>query len=345
VDRKSVLVIHTGGTLGMATPAGTRLELAPTAHLERLLARVPELSEIADIELIAPWNEDSSDLGPDHWQRLARLCVERGGVGAAGGFDGIVVIHGTDTMAYAASALAFLLRGLDRPVVFTGSQRPLEAWRTDARANLAAAVECATRPLPEVLIVFGDVVLRGCRATKHDAHDYQAFSTPNAPPLGRIGVGLDLDLARVRLPQERFRLELDLAPEVIALTVFPGFDPAGARPVLAAAAQAGRLRAVIVRAFGVGNVPSHGDKSLVPLVRDLAAMGVAVVVTSQCHRARTDLRLYEGGRALLDAGACEAHDMTFEATLCKTMWALGHARQASVAQWFQRDVAGEVTLG
>ncbi len=339
---RRVLVIHTGGTLGMAVPDHRRLDLAPEAHLQRLLARVPELNEIADIELVAPWNLDSSDVTPEHWQALAQMVVDRAGIGRAGeGFHGVVIIHGTDTLAYAASALAFMLRNLDRPVVFTGSQRPLEAWRTDARANLTSAVETATGDVPEVLIVFGDAILRGCRSTKADANDYQAFESPAEPPLGRIGVDLQLDRPRIRQPKGPFRLETALDRRVLALTMFPGFDPRAMRDLLTAEVR-DRLRAVIIRGFGVGNVPVRGEGSLLPLVQDLAAANIGVVVTSQCHRGRTDLAMYAGGRALLEAGAVEARDMTFEATVVKTMWALARPER-SLAGWMAEDLAGEAT--
>ncbi len=341
-QRKRVLLLHTGGTLGMALPEDRRLDLGPAEHLDRLLSRVPELREIADIELIAPWNLDSSDVGPQQWQALANLIVDRGGVGKPGGFTGIVIIHGTDTLAYAASALAMMLRGLDRPVVFTGSQRPLEAWRTDARANLAAAVECATLPIPEVLVVFGDSVLRACRATKADANDYQAFDTPSQPPLGRIGVELEIDWSRVRRCSQPFELKMLIDSRILALTMFPGLDPAALRSVVGGA-NAERLRAVIVRGFGVGNVPMLGEASLLPLIESLASAGVAVIVGSQCVRGHTDLCLYAAGRAILAAGAIEARDMTFEACVTKAMWALAQPEN-SVAQWFARDLAGEITL-
>ena len=139
MSRPSVLMIHTGGTLGMQLPEGTRLELGEEEHLARLTDRVPELSEMADIDLIAPWNHDSSDIGPDHWRALAELIVTQGGLGRPGGYSGVVVIHGTDTLAYTASMMAYMLRHLDRPVVFTGSQRPSTPGAL-MRANLAAAV-------------------------------------------------------------------------------------------------------------------------------------------------------------------------------------------------------------
>ncbi len=323
----------------MALPEGRRLDLGPRDHLQRLLARVPELCEIADIDLVAPWNLDSSDVGPAHWQQLADAIAQQFGAPNGPRCDGVVVIHGTDTMAYTASALAFMLRGLDRPVVLTGSQRPLEAWRTDARANLAAAVECATLDLPEVVVVFGDRVLRGCRATKVDANDYQAFDSPNEVPLGRIGVSVDLDKARIRHNAQPFELARDLCSGVLGMTVFPGLDPSMLDGMLAQAQ--GSVRVVLVRAFGMGNVPIQGDAGLVRAIGRLVARGTDVVVTTQCLRGRAQLDLYPNGRALLDVGAIGAGDMTFEAAATKAMWALGHPVR-SVRGWFEADLAGEV---
>ncbi len=339
MSRKHVLLVHTGGTLGMAEPDKRRLDLAPAAHLERLLSRVPELQEIANIDLIAPWNVDSSDIGPQQWQRLAQI-VAGAFLGASEPIDGVVIIHGTDTMAYTASALAYMLRGLHRPVVLTGSQRPLEAWRTDARANLAAAVETATLALPEVAIVFGDKVLRGCRASKVDARIYQAFDSPNEAPIGRIGVSLDLDTQRVRAPGQLY-LDDALGTGLMALTVFPGMDQSLLQGV-ALAAKAG-LKAVLVRAFGTGNVPMTGTASLLPMVEKLAGLGLHVIVATQCPGGSAELDLYASGRALLAAGAISAGDMTFEAAATKALWALGHPEQ-TMRQWFFQDLAGEITL-
>lgn len=339
MSRKHVLLVHTGGTLGMAEPDKRRLDLAPAAHLQRLLTRVPELQEIANIDLVAPWNVDSSDIGPDQWQRLAQI-VAGAFQGASQQIDGVVIIHGTDTMAYTASALAYMLRGLHRPVVLTGSQRPLEAWRTDARANLAAAVETATRDLPEVAIVFGDKVLRGCRASKVDARIYQAFDSPNEAPIGRIGVSLDLDVQRVRAPGQ-LHLDDALGTGLMALTVFPGMDQSLLQGV-ALAAKAG-LKAVLVRAFGTGNVPMTGTANLLPMVQKLVALDLQVIVATQCPGGSAELDLYASGRALQAAGAISAGDMTFEAAATKALWALGHPQQ-SMRQWFSQDLAGEITL-
>jgi len=344
MSRPSVLMIHTGGTLGMQLPEGTRLELGEEEHLARLTDRVPELSEMADIDLIAPWNHDSSDIGPDHWRALAELIVTQGGLGRPGGYSGVVVIHGTDTLAYTASMMAYMLRHLDRPVVFTGSQRPLDAWRTDARANLAAAVECATRQLPEVCIVFGDSILRACRSSKIDARSYNAFAAPSFGTIGQIGTELSLIRQPAHDPGAAFVLKDQLDARVLALTLFPGVDTAMVAKNIKTSVEAGVLRAVLIRGFGVGNVPIGGLSDLRPLLADASGNNLELVISSQCYRGHTDLSMYPGGRALVDAGAIPARDMTFEAAITKTMWALAQPEK-TLREWFDTNLAGEVSLG
>jgi L-asparaginase len=327
----------------MQLPEGTRLELGGEEHLARLTESVPELLQIADITLMAPWNQDSSDISPNHWQRLARTVVEVGGVGQPGGYSGVVVIHGTDTMSYSASMLAFMLRNVDRPVIFTGSQRPLDAWRSDARANLVAAVECATQNLPEVAVVFGDVVLRGCRSSKIDARSYTAFAAPSYGTLGQIGTDLNLSRRSIRQPEGAFRLADDIDSRVLAITLFPGVDTSMVAQSVTSAADAGLVRALLIRGFGVGNVPITGVSDFRPLLHKATGSGVEVVITSQCYRGHTDLRMYPGGRALVESGAIAARDMTFEAAITKTMWALAQ-RERSLTEWFNTNLAGEVTI-
>jgi L-asparaginase len=345
--KKRVLIVHTGGTLGMSLPERTRLTLASPDYLARLLTRVPELEEIADIDLISPWNMDSSDMGPVHWQELANLISQKAGleqpVGTPGTYDGVVIIHGTDTLAFTASALAYMFRNLDRPIVLTGSQRPLEAWRTDARANLAAAVETATRNLPEVVVAFDSYIFRGCRSIKWDATSYAAFDSPNLAPLGQIGINLTVNHKAIRQPQGAFRLETNLNTHVIALTMLPGFDPFIAEQALLNTDPEHRIRAAIVRGFGVGNVPTHGRYSIQGLISSLREAHIDVVVTTQAIRGGTDPLLYHGGRILKELGVIGARDMTFEAAVSKVMWGLGQPQQ-TLTEWFETDLSGEATF-
>jgi L-asparaginase len=329
-----LLMIHTGGTLMMR--GGDPEPLAPDVFRQDLLAELPILRKIADIETRILFNLDSSDMQPHHWVELAATVHE-----ALPHYDGIVVIHGTDTMAYTASALAFLLPGLDRPVVLTGAQRPLQEIRTDARANLVDACNVATLRIPEVGILFDSKFMRGCRASKLDAWGLSAFGSPSCPPLAELGV--DVQIGSHVLPK-RSPAPFDprIEPRVLAVRTFPGLDPA----VLRSAIEAG-VRGVLIEAFGAGNVPSL-ENSLVPVVAAAVARDVPVVIVSQCSRGAVDLSRYEGGLAASRAGAISARDTTAEAALAKLMVALGRAgdgervrvaREAFATAW-----AGETTV-
>jgi L-asparaginase len=322
---KRVRVLHTGGTLGMQ---GSPLE--PGRFAETLGQRVPELSQLASIDVEIVANLDSSDLGPEHWAGLAR-AVESG----RRAVDGFVVIHGTDTMAYTASALAYALRGLDRPVILTGAQRPLAALRTDARRNLVDAVEIATSGVCEVGICFDGLLLRGCRAVKSDARHYRAFETPGLEPLARLGVDLDLG-AHIRRSAEPFSCDPRFDPRVMVLHVTPGFDPV----LLDRLTDGTGLRGVVLVAFGVGTVPSaHG--ALAPAVERAIARGLDVVVVTS-GSGIVDLGLYKNSLALRDAGAIPGGKMRVEAATVKLMHALAvYADRGERRKYLETDVAGE----
>ncbi len=292
--------------------------LAPDVYTSDLLAELPVLRKVAEIESRILFNLDSSDMQPHHWVELAAVVHD-----ALPRYDGVVVVHGTDTMAYTASALAFLLPGLDRPVVLTGAQRPLVEVRTDARANLVDACMLATMPVPEVGIAFGSKLLRGCRATKLDAWGMNAFGTPSCAPLVELGVTVEIAAhvlpARTFVPFDR-RIE----PRVLAARVFPGLDPR----LLAGALRTG-VRGVVLEAFGAGNVP-HLENSLVPVIEEATERDIPVVIASQCARGAVDLSRYQGGSAAAHAGAIGAGTMTSEAALAKLMVALGRATGARV---------------
>jgi L-asparaginase len=327
--KKRVLLLHTGGTLGME-PASP---LSPGGKPGALVERVPELAELADLEARTLCNLDSSDVGPDEWRALAdEVARERERV------DGFVVVHGTDTMAYTASALAFALEGLDRPVVLTGSQRPLGAVRTDARKNLVDAVDLARRDLPEVGICFDGRLLRGCRATKGDAWSYAAFASPACAPLARLG--LDVEVApHVRRPSRPFRARAAFDPRVAVLHVLPGMDGR----TLDALVEAG-ARGVVVAAFGVGNAPARA-RPLASSVRRAVDAGRTVLVVTQARAGAVDLTRYANGAALADAGALAGGDLLLEAAAVKLMHALAlHPDDpAARARYLDEDVAGERT--
>ncbi|MBL8951649.1 MAG: asparaginase [Myxococcaceae bacterium] len=330
MDLKRVLLIHTGGTLGMR---GRRPHaLKPGAFLSTLKGRVPELFELAQIELELFSNVDSSEIQPESWPVLAERLHQR-----LKHFDGAVVTHGTDTLAWSACALSFMLPGLDKPVVLTGAQRPLAEVRTDARLNLIDAVTSALQGPREVTVCFDSHLYRGNRVRKVSAGEFDAFDSPNCPPLGVLGVDVRFQAGLSRKTSRQ--LDPGLDPRVYLLKVFPGLDPNVVLPML------GHIGGLVVEAHGSGNFPMKGERSLLTVFRHARRLKVPVVVVSQAHRNGVDLTLYESGRAALDEGAISGGDMTSSAAVVKLMHGLGRYSRSgpSLAAYITRNVAGERT--
>lgn len=330
---KRLLMIHTGGTLVMRPREG-RGALTAEGLAQDLVAELPVLRQIAEIEARLLFQLDSSDMQPEHWVELA------GEIHAAlHQYDGFVIVHGTDTMAYTASALAFLLPGLDRPVVLTGAQKPLFDVRTDARTNLIDACQVATLSLPEVGVAFHSTLLRGCRATKMDAWGMDAFGSPSCAPLAELGLGVHL-APHVLPPRGPQPFDPRIEPRVLAVRTFPGLEPR----LLQGALTSG-VRGMVIEAFGAGNVPRLA-RSLIPVIDAARGLDVPVVVVSQCPRGNVDLSAYEGGAAAEAAGAIGAGDMTAEAALTKLMITLGRAstgRVQAARDAFAVSLVGEMT--
>jgi L-asparaginase len=326
---KRVLLIHTGGTLGMR---GRRPHaLKPGAFFKTLKQRVPELFDLAHVELELFSNIDSSEMQPERWSALATALYAR-----LPSFDGAVVTHGTDTLAWTASALSFMLPSPRRPVVLTGAQRPLAEVRTDARLNLVDAVTSALFGPREVTVCFDSHLYRGNRVRKVSAGEYDAFESPNCPPLGVLGV--DARFERGFKHSGKPTLEAGIDPRVFLLKVYPGLDPASVLPVLA------KVRGLVVEAHGSGNFPVSQEtgRSLLPLFREARRRGIPVVVVSQAHRNGVDLSLYEAGAAALALGAISGADMTASAAVVKLMHALAGGK--NVRSYMSRNVAGERTV-
>jgi len=327
MDKQTVTLIHTGGTLGMA-PGADSSTLAPGPSLDRILEQVPELEELAHLRLVVAFNKDSTTLEPEHLLTLARLVREQAAVS-----DGVVVIHGTDTMAYTASVLGYLLADLGKPVVLTGSQRPLAFVRTDARGNLADAVTLATRGIAEVGICFGDHWLRGVATDKVSVHRYQAFESFNLPPLAELGLHIQFHPHAGAFPRQTpagVGGALESALEV--LTPFPGM------PWRLPAAE---TRGVLVQAFGAGNLPM-GRPDLQAFLAHCRARALPVVITSQCLSGGVDLDTYELGAMARAAGAISGGLHTRWAALAKLALTLGAGGgQADVARAFATSWAGE----
>ena len=301
-----VLLVHTGGTLGMAS-LGTALSPGPSVAL--ILEQVPELAEVAELRLTVALNRDSATMEPEHILGLARLIREQ-----SSDCDGIVLIHGTDTMAYTASVLGFLLADLGKPVVLTGSQRPLAYVRSDARSNLVDAVTLAARKVPEVGICFGDNWLRGVAVDKLSVHRYQAFETPNLPPLAELGLHIQIHphagVFERRVPGGLGRV-LESALAVYA--PFPGM------PWLLPCEG---TRGVLIQAYGAGNLPMERP-DLQALLDHCRARAIPVVITSFCPWGGVDLATYEMGRLAADRGAISGGLHTRWAALAKLGLVLG----------------------
>jgi L-asparaginase len=325
---KKVLLLNMGGTLGMQGSP-----LSPGDYGHKLIERVPELESLAELDIQSVCNLDSSDVGPEQWSDLVRAVADHARARAGG----VVILHGTDTMAFTAAALAFALEGLDRPVVLTGAQRPLVAHRTDARRNLVDAVELATCDIPEVGICFDGLLLRGCRAVKGDARSYHAFESPGVEPLARMGFDVDIG-AHVRRPTGPFRSDARFDARVAVVYVTPGLEPSAVEAMLDSAASP---RGLVVAAYGVGTVP-RVTRALGPVIRRAVDGGTEVVVVTQ-RGGVIDLDLYENSRALADAGAVAGGQMRIEAATVKLMQALARFDdRASRRLWLTTDVAGEL---
>jgi L-asparaginase len=332
-----LLLLLTGGTLLMKPAQGKGARAAVALdHLDEetasrdLAMEVPSLGRIAELKTRILFHMDSANMQPSDWVTLAREVH-----GELPRYDGIVVIHGTDTMAYTASALAMMLGPLPKPVVLTGAQRPLAEVRTDARQNLIDAAHVATLPVPEVAIVMGSRGLRGARATKRDAWGFNAFDSPNCAPLVELGLGVEV-APHVRPPAELGTLDDRLEPRVLAIRVFPGLDPA----LVKGAIRVG-VRGLVLEAYGTGTLPNLGG-SLIPALEEARERDVPVVVVSQCLRGHVALGQYEGGAAAEAAGAISGGDMTVEAAIAKLMIGLGrHGPGDALRSFFTTPLVGE----
>lgn len=306
---------------------GKRVGIDADGASRDLALEVPGLARVAELETRLLFQMDSANMQPSDWITLAREVHAE-----LPRYDGIVVVHGTDTMAYTASALALMLGALPKPVVLTGSQKPLVDLRTDARQNLIDAALVATLPVPEVSVVMHSRALRGARATKRDAWGFDAFDSPQLAPL--VELGLDVEVApHVRPAGALAALDDRLEPRVLAVRAFPGLDASFVRGAINSG-----VRGLVLEGYGTGNVPL----SLQPALEEARAKAVPVVVVSQCLRGFVDLGVYEGGAMAASAGVISAKDMTVEAALAKLM--IGLARYGTgdaLRAWFESSVVGE----
>lgn len=311
----------------------------------QILAEVPELGKFAyriDSYTFDPLI-DSSDVEPSLWTALAGLIKER-----YDSYDGFVILHGTDTMAYSASVLSFMIGNLTKPVIFTGSQLPIGAPRTDGKENIISSVEIAAAKdsdghalVPEVCICFDNVLMRGNRTTKINSDNFRAFRSENHPPLAEAGISIRYNLPYIIRPTDweagpEFYMDLDTRVSILKL--HPGITPQVVRSVLCSPDP----RAVIIETYGAGNAPSK--EWFISLVEEAAGMGKILLNVTQCIAGSVNMDIYATGKALKQAGVADGYDSTTEGALAKLFHLMGrYSRNEEVRKGLEINLRGEIS--
>ena len=341
---RSILIIYTGGTIGMKQDP-VDFTLKPF-NFGQILSEVPEIRKFVcrvDTYSFSPLI-DSSDAQPEFWIDLARLIKKE-----YANYDGFVVLHGTDTMSFTASALSFMLENLEKPVVFTGSQLPIGMVRTDGKENLISAVEIASaadeqgRPIvPEVTVFFDSHLYRGNRTIKYSAENFWAFRSENAPALADTGIHIKYNLDEIRYPKQYgnpLKISETLDTDVAILKIFPGMRENMVRALFATEG----LRAVILETFGSGNAPTQ--KWFLDIISEADRRGLIIMNITQCIAGCVDMEAYATGIELKKMGVVSGYDSTLEAALAKLFYLMGkYADNDVVKRELNKNLRGEISI-
>jgi L-asparaginase len=337
----SVLLIYTGGTIGMVNDPVTG-SLVPI-DFEHISDQVPELRKFGYNLRSVSFDpvSDSSNIDPAVWIKLATIIEDN-----YKDYDGFVILHGTDTMAYSASALSFMLENLSKPVIFTGSQLPIGVLRTDGKENLITAIEIAASQedgipsVPEVCIYFDNKLTRGNRTTKISAEHFDAFDSPNWPPLAVAGLHIKFNAGLISNTGEGKKLIVHkrFDNNIAVLKLFPGLNPNFVNSVV----NTTGLKALIIETFGSGNAPTY-EWFIDELKRFMSGGGIILNIT-QCHGGSVEMGLYETSRDMLSAGVLSGKDITSEASVTKLMHLLGtYSQREQIVSFINKSLAGEIS--
>lgn len=331
--KKKILVLATGGTIASKHSSEG---LVPGMSISQIITMVTGLNDTYDITAKDILNLDSSNIQPEEWQFIAKNIYDE-----YGNYDGIVVTHGTDTMAYTTSVLSYMLHGIHIPVVFTGSQLPVMHPLTDAIDNLRCALAFAATGIGGVYIAFNRKIIFGCRAVKVRTSNFDAFESVNCPAVATInseGLKINYNV----LPQaisNQFELRDKICTDVFLIKLTPGFNPQIFDMLLEM-----DYKGIVIEAFGAGGIHFiHRD--LIAKLEKLISHNIPVVVSSQCLYESSDLSIYQAGKKALKSGVIPANDMTTEAAVTKLIWALGQTDDMQeIRQMFATNLSGEITL-
>lgn len=339
----SILLIYTGGTIGMKQDP-VSFDLRPF-DFSQILEEMPELRKFGykiDTYSFSPVI-DSSDVEIPFWKHLAELLKEN-----YNKYDGFVVLHGTDTMSFSASAISFMLKNNQKPIIFTGSQLPIGMLRTDGKENLISSIEIAAAKdpqghpmVPEVCIYFESHLYRGNRTTKYNAENFRAFRSANYPVLADVGIHIKYNTQFIAYPQTwggELEIETRMDPSVLIIKITPGLR----KDILESMISIKGVRAIILETFGSGNAPS--GKWFTECIKEAIDKGIIILNVTQCHAGKVDMGAYSTGKSLKDIGVIGGSDITTEAAMAKLLFLLGqHTDNEVIKSLLEKNLRGEIS--